>query len=231
MFLLALEWGGNTYSWNSTTVIGLFVGSFATVCVFIAWEWHRGDTAMIPLAMLSQRVVYCACLTAGFHMGALQVITYYLPEWFQIVQGVSPTISGVFMLPSIGFQVMFSLITGFLGMLVSTHIFLPGYYGQRLWLTTVSPTNRLLPFAISGSILTAIGGGLLGTLYPSISDGNWIGYQILVGSGRGMVVQQVRTLYLLSPSPSPLLTIFVFTYIPKPAHPIPSANYPTPRSQ
>jgi hypothetical protein len=38
MFLLALQWGGQKYAWNSGTIIGLFIGSFANLCVFLAWE-------------------------------------------------------------------------------------------------------------------------------------------------------------------------------------------------
>lgn len=38
-------------------------------------------------------------------------------------------------------------------------------------------------------IITSIGHGLLATLSPTTSTGKWIGYQILLGAGRGMGFQ------------------------------------------
>jgi hypothetical protein len=35
--LLALDYGGNTYPWNSATVIGLFCGAGGTFVVFVIW--------------------------------------------------------------------------------------------------------------------------------------------------------------------------------------------------
>src|SRR5437773_10812792 len=52
MFLLALEWGGNTYAWRSATIIGLLCGAFGMFAFFLAWEKHKGKDAMVPLSML-----------------------------------------------------------------------------------------------------------------------------------------------------------------------------------
>lgn len=38
MFLLALEYGGNQYAWDSSIVFGLLVGAAVTFAVFLAWE-------------------------------------------------------------------------------------------------------------------------------------------------------------------------------------------------
>ncbi|KAF7128634.1 hypothetical protein CNMCM5793_003485 [Aspergillus hiratsukae] len=53
--------------------------------------------------------------------------------------------------------------------------------------------NRLgyyTPFMIGGSVLMSIGAGLLTTFTPHISEGKWIGYQILWAVGCGMSMQQ-----------------------------------------
>ena len=115
MFLLALQWGGQTYPWNSATVIGLFVGAFGNLCVFLTWERHRGSMAMIPLAMLGKRVVYSSALTMFFQMGNLIVTTYYLAIWFQVVKDATPTRSGLYLLPSVLSQMFFSIFSGILG--------------------------------------------------------------------------------------------------------------------
>ena len=110
MFLLALLTGGQTGAWNTPTVIGLFVGSGVTLALFAAWEWRRGDQAMIPAAVVLRRSVICTCLSAASQLGALTISSYYLPAWFQHVQGVSPLASGVRMLPTVLTQIITTLL-------------------------------------------------------------------------------------------------------------------------
>ena len=38
------------------------------------------------------------------------------------------------------------------------------------------------PFLLFAKAMVCLGGGLLTTIYPGISDGHWIGYQIFAGS-------------------------------------------------
>ena len=42
-----------------------------------------------------------------------------------------------------------------------------------------------LPFAVASGVFTIIGSGLLTTLTPTSSTGDWVGYQIIQGVGRG----------------------------------------------
>ena len=48
-----------------------------------------------------------------------------------------------------------------------------------------------LPWAVAFAILSSIGYGLLSTLEPTSSTGFWIGYQIIIGVGRGSGFQMV----------------------------------------
>ncbi|MCJ1431003.1 hypothetical protein MMC27_000353 [Xylographa pallens] len=171
MFLLAIWWGGVTYPWKSPNIIGLFCGSFVFICLFVAWEYHRGDAAMIPLSIVRQRVVFFSCCTSLLQIGPLTMLTYYLPIWFQAVKGASPTESGIMILATVVAQILFAPIAGILVSRI-------GYY---------------TPFALFGSVLTTIGTGLYSTFTPSTSTANWIGYQILTGAGRGMAIQQPIT--------------------------------------
>lgn len=114
MVLLALQWGGNKYPWNSATIIGLFVGFAATLGLFITWEL-RADQAMIPLPLLRRRSIIVSIIFAFLFMGAFVVPVYYLPEWFQIVKGASSIRSGIMLLPSVSTQIFGSIISGVLG--------------------------------------------------------------------------------------------------------------------
>jgi hypothetical protein len=112
MFLLALEWGGQTYPWKSAIIIGLLVGSLFGLCIFLAWERNRGDRAMIPLSLLGQPRVYSSCLNMLFVMGNLIITMYYLPIWFQVIQDTSATLSGVHLLPMILSHIVFIIVAG-----------------------------------------------------------------------------------------------------------------------
>jgi hypothetical protein len=48
-------------------------------------------------------------------------------------------------------------------------------------------------WSFTGNIITAIGSGLLTTLTRQATSGEWIGYQILGGAGRGFAMQMVRS--------------------------------------
>jgi len=165
--LLALEWGGNQFAWNSATTIGLFCGAGGTFLVFLGWEYFKGEEAMIPLSMFKHRGVWSSCAVAFFFFSMMQLVIYYLPIYFQTVKGASPLMSGVDLLPSIISQLLGTVFSG----IAVTKL---GYY---------------LPFVVATSVLASIGHGLLSTLTPFTSTGKWIGYQIILGFGRGLGLQ------------------------------------------
>lgn len=117
MFLLAIQFGGdNSHSWGSSTVIGLFCGAGVTAILFILWEIRRGDRAMIPGSIVKQRIVWTSTGFSAFLMAGIFTMSYYLPVYFQAVKGVGPTMSGVYLLPSIIVGLIFVLISGAAGM-------------------------------------------------------------------------------------------------------------------
>ncbi len=167
MFLLALEWGGTNYPWSDSRIIGMFIGSAAMLVIFGFWEHRRGDTAMIPFSLIKQRIVYSAMICMFFLFAAMMLASYYLAIYFQAVKGISPMLSGVYLLPSILSQMLFAIISGALvGRL--------GYY---------------LPWIIISTTLNSIGMGLLSTFEPNTSTAVWVGYQLIVGIGRGCGIQ------------------------------------------
>jgi hypothetical protein len=138
MFLLALEWGGTQYPWGDAKIIGLFCGAAGMLLVFLAWEYKEGDAAMIPFSMLKNRIVYSASITLFFFFGALLLFSYYLSIYFQGVKGVTPMLSGVYLLPGILSQMVGAVGSGLLSMK-----YLPFNFDSLLML--YSYTRRLLP--------------------------------------------------------------------------------------
>jgi hypothetical protein len=71
--LLALEWGGTTYSWSSGRIVGLLVVSGVTFAAFVALEALRRDNAVIPPSVLFNKtmglcVLYAFCASAAFNL-------------------------------------------------------------------------------------------------------------------------------------------------------------------
>jgi MFS family permease len=174
MFLLGLQYGGNQFAWNSSVVIGLIIGGIVSFLVFLVWEYHQGDAAMVPWAMLRSRIIRSAAIMGLFNYGVMLVADYYLAIYFQSVKDDSPLESGVHMLPTT-IAILLSMVTA--GGLTQT----TGYY---------------LPQAIIGPCISATGYGLLSTLSPTTPTARWIGYQILYGWGSVFGSSSVRIVIL-----------------------------------
>ncbi|RAK76157.1 MFS general substrate transporter [Aspergillus fijiensis CBS 313.89] len=114
MIMLALQWGGSESAWDSATVLGLFVGFAFTMTIFVVWECHMKEQAMIPIVLLQGRSTMLSLAFAFVFMGSFVIPVYFLPEWFQIVQAASPMRSDVMLLPSVCNQVLGSLVSGIL---------------------------------------------------------------------------------------------------------------------
>ncbi len=99
---------------------------------------------MLPLAILRQWKVICVGVMTLFSSGGGLFVAYYLPIWFQVVQGTNPIIGGVHFLPSIGALVFGSVLAGALGTFLPLHITPWVYYDRRGKLTEDSDSDRLL---------------------------------------------------------------------------------------
>ncbi|KAK0642638.1 Efflux pump mlcE [Lasiodiplodia hormozganensis] len=168
MFLLALQFGSaGTYAWSSSQIIGLFVGAGVLALVFFVWEHNQGDKAMLLGNLLRQRTVWASCAFGTCLVCCVSIATNWLPTYFQAVKGEGPTMSGVYLLPSIISQLIFVVISG-----AGTARL--GYY---------------LPFALFSGVTTTVGNGLVSTFSAGTSSAQWIGYQVLMGIGRGAGMQ------------------------------------------
>lgn len=145
---------------------------------------------MIPLAMIAQRTVWSSCIVQLSIFAMVLVSSYYLPVYFQAVKNESPMMSGLYLLPSILSQLIVAVVSGLLSKyLPNMHLMLP-----VLTINSVSRLGYYLPWAIFCGVLTSIGSGLISTYGPHTPTAKWVGYQILLGAGRGAGFQMVRDL-------------------------------------
>ncbi|WP_128980109.1 MDR family MFS transporter [Streptomyces roseicoloratus] len=164
--VLVASLGGTTWEWGSAQIIGLCVlGAVLLVC-FVYVE-RRAAEPVLPLQLFRIRtftLVSVISFVVGFAMfGAMT----YLPTFLQVVQGVSPTMSGVHMLP---------MVVGML--LTSTGS------GQ-----IVSRTGRWKVFPIAGTAVTALGLLLLHRLTGTSSTWEMSVSFFVFGAGLGLVMQ------------------------------------------
>ncbi|KAF3762099.1 MFS general substrate transporter [Cryphonectria parasitica EP155] len=164
---LVLQWGGTTYSWGDGRIIGLFVVAFLLLIGFILVQVWLPDQAIMPPRVFVQRSIaagFWSSLCCGAHQ---TIFLYYLPIWFQAIQGKSANTSGIDLLAMVLPIAAMALANGQL----------------------VSYTGYYTPSFIFGCCVAAVGAGLLCTLGVHASEGQWVGYQVLYGFGLGFVSQ------------------------------------------
>lgn len=124
MLLLALQYGGNDFAWDSPTITGLFAGSGVLGAIWLAWDWRCGDEALIPFSMMEKRVVWSSSLTQWCNMTVVFTAAYFLPIYFQGIKGATPAMSGVYVMPGIFSQLVFAVLSGFLGKSLGSFVYL-----------------------------------------------------------------------------------------------------------
>ncbi|WP_434588972.1 DHA2 family efflux MFS transporter permease subunit [Streptomyces sp. A5-4] len=164
--ILVASLGGTTWAWGSAQIIALAVLGAVLLVAFVAVE-RKAVEPVLPLKLFGIRtfsLVAVISFIVGFAMfGAMT----YLPTFLQVVQGVTPTMSGVHMLPMV------------LGLLITSTV-----SGQ-----IVSRTGRWKVFPIAGTAITAIGLLLLHRLTATSGTWEMSAYFFVFGAGLGLVMQ------------------------------------------
>ncbi|MGW6981884.1 MFS transporter [Streptomyces sp. NPDC054932] len=157
---------GGTWGWGSARIIGLAVLGAVLLVGFLLVE-RKAAEPVLPLGLFRIRT-FTLCSVISFVVGfAMFGAMVYLPTFLQIVQGVSPTMSGVHMLPMV------------IGMLITSTA-----SGQ-----VVSRTGRWKVFPIAGTAVTALGLLLLHQLHRTSSTWEMSVYFFVFGAGLGLVMQ------------------------------------------
>ncbi len=166
-YILAVQNGGAKLPWGSSVVIGLIVGFVLIAIAFVLLELFLQERAMMPPRIMKNPAVVSSSLFAFFFFGSYFTLIYYLPIYFQSIDNVSPTDSGVRNLPLILTVSIFTIVSGF----------------------ALRNPKLALPSIVGGAVLAIVGNSLLCTLDIGTSSGKWIGYQIITGVGVGIALQ------------------------------------------
>ncbi len=84
--------------WGDPMIIGSFIVAAVAWTSFVVIE-RRTEQPLLPLAFFRQRDFTGSMVGMFFIMFALMGVMFYLPQFFQLAQGVSATTSGLRMMP------------------------------------------------------------------------------------------------------------------------------------
>ena len=113
--LLFLSWGGTVYPWLSPVILVLAAVASLFYVLLIRQE-RRAQEPILPPHLFTNRVFVVAVSVIGLNAMALFGSLVFLPLFFQVVLGASPSRAGLMMAPMMG-GVIVASVTG--GRLVS----------------------------------------------------------------------------------------------------------------
>jgi EmrB/QacA subfamily drug resistance transporter len=165
-FILLTSLGGTTYAWNSAPIWILGVCGVLLVGVFVLVE-RRAAEPVLPLHLFRLRAFWVTSVV-GFIVGfAMFGAITYLPAFFQVVRGVSPTLSGLQLLPLMAGLLLVSIGSG----------------------QIISRTGKYRFWPIAGTAAMTVGLYLLSLMGVGTSTVADSAYMLVLGMGIGGVMQ------------------------------------------
>ncbi len=168
--LLYLDWRGNKFGWTEPVALALLAGFVVLSALFVLME-VRGVEPIIPMRLFRNPVFSIGNLY-GFLAGvAMFGAIIFLPIYLQAVKGLSPTASGLALLPA---------IIGIFSTSISS--------GQL-----ITRTGRYKIYPIIGSVVLAFSMFLLARLAVDTPFWQVALYEYLFGAGLGFTLQTIVT--------------------------------------
>ncbi|GLY32466.1 MFS transporter [Kineosporia sp. NBRC 101731] len=164
--LTLTQWVGPEYGWGSWPMLILLVVSVLSIASLLRIESRAADPVLPPV-LFTERDFNVAQVLGLFSGALMLVVMVYLPQYLQNVKGVTPTTSGLLVLP-----------------------FLFGMIGaQMLSAPYLTRTGKYWPFPIAGGIVLLIGVPLLLLLDTGTPTAVASLLPFVTGVGAGLVLQ------------------------------------------
>jgi EmrB/QacA subfamily drug resistance transporter len=164
--ILLSVWAGVDYAWTSWQIISLAASTLFFGALFI-WRERVAAEPIIPLKLFRNDIMTVATLLSFLSGVAMFASLLYIPLYQQVVRGLSPTKSGLLMLPMVAGMFLASLTSG----------------------KIITKTGKYRIFPLIGTLLLALGLWLfshlgLTTSYVIISM-----WMFVIGAGLGQLFQ------------------------------------------
>ncbi|KNE97857.1 hypothetical protein PSTG_08879 [Puccinia striiformis f. sp. tritici PST-78] len=167
LFILGLTWAGVRYPWSSQQVVIPLCFSALTAGLFVIWQWKFASIPVMPLRIFTSPIVCGVLLTQAVNGWAGLSLTFYLPQFYQLIYGYSPLKSACLLIPITVSQTFTSTLSG----LVIT------------W------TGNYRVSILSGWAIWTAGLSLISTLREDSNLARQLSYSILTGIGIGCTFQ------------------------------------------
>src|SRR6516165_8653740 len=164
--ILFTSLGGISFPWTSAVTVSLIAVSIISTTLFVAVEWHAREP-LLPMSLFRNRNFVVAS-SVGLIVGlSLFGAVTFLPIYLQVAQGISPSLSGLMLMPMMVGMLITSISSG----------------------RIISRWGRYKLFPVAGTGIMTLGLVMLSGL--SLDSSRWQASldALWLGLGMGMVMQ------------------------------------------
>ena len=166
--LLYLNWAGGSYGWAAPGSLALVISSLVLAVLFVIVELREPEP-IIPMRLFGNPIFSVGNLYAFLSGMAMFGAVIFLPVYLQAVKGMSPTVSGLAMIPMVIGIAGISIVSG------------------RL----ITRTGKYKIFPIVGAIVLLVGMALFSTIQQDTAYWQIAIFGFLTGAGLGFTMQTV----------------------------------------
>jgi EmrB/QacA subfamily drug resistance transporter len=161
--LVGIVWGlvrANEIGWTSPGIVGSFMVGAALLACFVAWEL-RTEHPMLPMRFFGNRTFALANVASLLMFFGMFGAIFFISQFFQTVQGLSPFQSGLRILPWTAMPMVVAPVAGALSDRIGGHRLMgAGLALQAIglaWIAAVStPTTPYVEF-IGAFLISGVG--------------------------------------------------------------------------
>jgi EmrB/QacA subfamily drug resistance transporter len=168
LLLIWVTLAGDSFAWASVETALFVGGGVLAIAAFLVTEL-RATEPIVPLRLFRDRTTTLAIVASVAIGVAMFGSTVFLGQYLQISRGYSPTAAGLLTIPMVGGLLVSSTISGIL----------------------ITRTGRWKRFLVAGSVLVAIGFGLLSTIDHATNMVLLGVFLAVLGIGIGMTMQNL----------------------------------------
>lgn len=185
--LLTALTNGQRDGWDSLPITTLLTASIMSLTAFIWWENHVAAPMLNLKLFTNVRFVAASIVTLVIGLG-LYGSTYILPLFLQTLQGITPTDSGLLMLPAgLAMAACFPLAGTLSDRIQPRYVIIAGLilFGLSSWLLRVVDINTPYALILAWALIGRIG---LALIFPSLNAASLASLPIsMLGQGSGAI--------------------------------------------
>ena len=170
--LVPLTWAGVQFPWSSwQTLVPLTLG-IATLAVFCLYEWRVPTEPIFRTALLRNYDLVYSLFANVIDSAIVYSALYFLPLYFEGVQGYTPVIAGVALFPATFTVAPMAIVAGLI----------------------ISKTNDFRAVTWAGWLATTVGAGVCVLLDVSTTVQQWFFLTFTTGLGLGLLYTSLAIL-------------------------------------